>query len=1173
MKNYVSLFIIYTSLFLACRNDGDKSTAVNESIQPMAIGKVNTDSTALPKITHVKSPRILPVFKTEVKKNPFADGLGRQLITGFGADKGFSFEIPQNLFFDKLGMLWILTNKGFAKYDGVNTTAYNMFQALPTDYNSCMAQDNAGNYWFGSLNNGIFKYDGYRFTQFDTANGLLSNKIFDIVIDKSDNLLIATAKGISKFDGNKFSDYSTQIGLLGENIRCLMIDHDNNIWISHSRGLLSVYDGKTLKAFSKKDGLTLSYIPKIFQDASNNIWILSGNGVNKYDGQQFVTYDTADGLPSNRVIDAVFDAAGNIWFATQKGLSKYDGNTFTNYSTEHGLKSNFIINLAIDAAGNIWGISMAEIFKISGSFLTTYTTEEGMADSDFGFLELVPDNSGNIWFATEDGIGKYDGYLFTNYQPLEGKMSISNLIVDKDDNIWFSLSTKGYCKFDGKQFTLYPFEDWDNTISSVKGLQDSKGNFWIQDEGVLKFDGKSFSRFTTAQGLVSNKTWGATITEDNAENIWINTQGGLSKYDGKQFVNYTTEDGLPSDNVQCIAKDEQGWLWIGTDAGLSIYDGNAFTNYKKREGLAEENIERILADTINRRIWLVTNAGLSAINSDSMRVATAGKKLPIEHFTYQTGYPLFAGLFFNAQIDKNGIIWLSKANGELLRFDYSLLRKTTSAKIDIHNIKLDNENIIWYLLQASVSGKNKYDSQAIRNETYLRFQDSLSSTASKEMIAGFKGVKFDSISPGDPIPQNLSIPFNHNNISFQFSAIAPAYGDKIRYQYMLKGYDKNWSDLGYITKADFNNIGEGHYIFLVRALNPNGQWSETSYSFKVLPPWWRTWWAYASYLLLFISGIYLFIRWRTKALQKDKLILEHKVSVRTNELKESLENLKSTQAQLIQSEKMASLGELTAGIAHEIQNPLNFVNNFSEVSQELVQELKDELEKGDIVEAQAISVDIIQNLSKITYHGKRASSIVKGMLEHSRKSSGIKEPTDINVLADEYLRLAYHGLRAKDRSFNVAFQTEFDPNLPKVNVIPQDIGRVLLNLINNAFQAVNERKNLIDSARQPSTTYLTDLPYEPRVLVSTKRVGSTSGVGGELGKGEFIQITVSDNGPGIPDSIKDKIFQPFFTTKPTGQGTGLGLSLAYDIVKAHGGELSVETKEGEGSEFLIALPL
>jgi len=278
-------------------------------------------------------------------------------------------------------------------------------------------------------------------------------------------------------------------------------------------------------------------------------------------------------------------------------------------------------------------------------------------------------------------------------------------------------------------------------------------------------------------------------------------------------------------------------------------------------------------------------------------------------------------------------------------------------------------------------------------------------------------------------------------------------------------------------------------------------------------------------------------------------------------LKESLEELKATQTQLIHSEKMASLGELTAGIAHEIQNPLNFVNNFADVSVDLIEELKAETrlpdgqgsklkeERDQQLEAEILE-DIVENLKKIHHHGQRASSIVKGMLEHSRASEGKKEPTDINALADEYLRLAYHGLRAKDKSFNAEFHAELDEALPQVPVVPQDIGRVLLNLVNNAFYAVSKKsKTGIEG-------------YQPQVLVRTRKVDG------------YVEIIVKDNAEGIPDEVIDKIFQPFFTTKPTGQGTGLGLSLSYDIItKGHNGNLEVDTAEGVGTAFIVTLPI
>ena len=287
---------------------------------------------------------------------------------------------------------------------------------------------------------------------------------------------------------------------------------------------------------------------------------------------------------------------------------------------------------------------------------------------------------------------------------------------------------------------------------------------------------------------------------------------------------------------------------------------------------------------------------------------------------------------------------------------------------------------------------------------------------------------------------------------------------------------------------------------------------------------------------LFVIAILLFRNNRLKQRSKQKI-------------EKAYDQLKSTQSQLIQSEKMASLGELTAGIAHEIQNPLNFVNNFSELNEELLSEMNEEIEKGNFEVAKSLAGNVINNQEKISQHGKRADTIVKGMLQHSRSSSGIQEPTMINTLVDEYVRLAYHGQRAKDKSFNVTLKANLDEGIGLINIVPQDIGRVILNLLNNAFYAVSEKKKQVGDA------------YEPIVSISTRK------------SGDNVLISVQDNGIGIEAKVIDKVFQPFFTTKPTGQGTGLGLSLSYDIVKTHSGTIKINASQNEGSEFVVELPV
>ncbi|HET7899381.1 MAG TPA: ATP-binding protein, partial [Flavisolibacter sp.] len=337
---------------------------------------------------------------------------------------------------------------------------------------------------------------------------------------------------------------------------------------------------------------------------------------------------------------------------------------------------------------------------------------------------------------------------------------------------------------------------------------------------------------------------------------------------------------------------------------------------------------------------------------------------------------------------------------------------------------------------------------------------------------------------------------------------------------MLEGYDKNWHQADAEQTANYYNVPPGNYTFKVKVANSNGIWVEKDMPVIILPPWWTTWWAYCLYGLVLVAAIYILYRvQKQRVLEAERSRAKERELAQAKEIEKAYSELKATQAQLIQKEKMASLGELTAGIAHEVQNPLNFVNNFSEINTELIAELRDEINRGHLEEVNMITRAMEENEQKILYHGKRADAIVKTMLQHSRGSTGKKEWVDINALADECLRLSYHGLRAKEKTFEVAVNMAFDKGLKKIEVVPQDISRVLLNLLNNAFYAVREKKAQLDGT------------FESCVSVRT---------GEHNGK---VEIEIWDNGCGIPRNIMDKIFQPFFTTKPTGEGTGLGLSL------------------------------
>ncbi len=420
--------------------------------------------------------------------------------------------------------------------------------------------------------------------------------------------------------------------------------------------------------------------------------------------------------------------------------------------------------------------------------------------------------------------------------------------------------------------------------------------------------------------------------------------------------------------------------------------------------------------------------------------------------------------------------------------------------------------------------------------------------------------------------EEIKLNYKQNSFSIDFAGIHYSSIDENRHYYMLENYDRKWRKAGLEKTAPYFNVPPGKYLFKVKASSSDGIWQEKLLDITITPPWWLTWWAYALYIILVIAVIWGIIYYRSINFIKEKKLLEQQVKLRTAEivkqkeeiatqrdnLAETLLELKSIQDQLVQHEKMASLGELTSGIAHEMKNPLNFVNNFAEVTADLLNDMNEQLDSGHTTDAKFIADEVKQNLEKIAHHGKLADAIVQGMLQHASRSTGKKEPTDINAFTDEYLRLCYNRLRAKDKTFYSTLQTDFDGTVDKVNIVPEEIGKVLLNVIGNSFYAVAEKKRQLGDN------------YEPIVLVSTKKINSSTQY---EGRSMGVEIRVRDNGTGIPEKLLGRIFQPFFTTKPAGKGTGLGLSLSYDIIrKGHGGRITVESKEGEFTEFTIQLP-
>ncbi len=1088
---------------------------------------------------------------------------------------------------DANGVMWFSTKKGLYKYDSNSFEAYKNNPLDPNSIKSNLLEtifaDSTGMIWVGSLGNGL--------ARFNPATGLFA-----------------------EYQHNPNDESS----LSNDTVTAILRDNDGNLWIG-THGGLDRYDEKTNSFIHYRhnpenpNSLSSNQVRVIFEDSKNRLWVGAGS-----------PYPDNGGGPD------------------EGGLNRMDknNNTFTRFvhdpENDKSLANNKICAIFEDDKGNLWvGTAKLGLHKMNGAEGTferlIYNSEEPDKFSALEVTEQTPeyehicfitqDIKNNFWFGTlHEGLFSYnsDSGKVVNYNRTVNSASgfeedgAWTTYTSKDGILWIGGTEGGIYYTDLLHRNIPHFDFEDKQVETF--FEESDGTFWIgSDYEVYRYveDEELPQKYVIETGKAeANTNYISGINADKQNNIWVGSPGGLSLWDNKNetFIHYTHNpeniQSLSDNTVQVIYEDQKENLWVGTINGLNLFDrktGMATRYYPSGSSENNRNLITSVIEDYTGKLWVgVWNGGgVSLFNPEKA-----------EFKTYLTGNGISC-----VYEDTDNVLWAAGIDG-LFRYDRNndifINTRHLHQMLDVASVYCmveDDQKNLWL---STTRGIIKFNS--LRNEISVFGENYGVDGSSLVYLSGYKGrdgkIYFGNANgyyafyPGeflntfnapdivftgfnvtnrlvnedndDPLQSQMSnlkkiqLQYNENVFSFDFMQIDYANPGNNKMYCYLENYDKDWRQINYNQRAYYFNVPPGEYIFRVKAINGYGIWAEKQIALTIMPPWWKKWWAYVLYALVFCLGVYLVHTFmKNRVIKQEKQKAQLKELEHAREIEKAYTELKSTQAQLIQSEKMASLGELTAGIAHEIQNPLNFVNNFSELSNELLQEMKEELATGNLQPATELADDVIQNLQKINHHGKRADAIVKGMLQHSRTSNGQKEPTDINALTDEYLRLSYHGLRAKDKSFNADFKTEFDPNLPKINVVPQDIGRVLLNLINNAFYVVNEKAKLnIDG-------------YKPEVIVRTTSFNPPSEpVPNSFREGRGALISVSDNGPGIPDSIKDKIFQPFFTTKPTGQGTGLGLSLSYDIVKAHGGELTVRTplekldnKPGEGVTFTIILPL
>ncbi len=1117
----------------------------------------------------------------------------------FTIEDGLSSDRVNDITQDHSGYIWVATESGLSKYNGYE---FEVFSNVPGDstslsnnFTNVVYVDGNGDLWAGT-NSGLNRYNraGNSFERFyhdpEDRSSLGGNTILEVFESNTGELWVGTNNGLSLYNHdnqtfiNEWDVESARIDFRGIEIASIAEDGNGTLWIGTSnRGLITYHpEERTIRYFDKDPIPGVSFptpnVEKVFIDSFGKVWI------------SFLTADIR-----NVFIDS---------FENLAGLGRLDPETGSFTLFKHDPESqpdfwDFVSDITETQDSTLWvtsffntGLSGAHRFDRQTERFRTYSYNPYDSYSlTWAYATAIfEDRFNNLWVGTSRGLNKADlsKWIMKTYRvrPDAPDLLLDNFygIEEVQDNVfWLGLDGTGLIQWNrntGESIHYGPDNAYSKSgtedisygnIHLIK--KDQNGDVWIgySGNGIARVDPetKEWVRYR-ADPNDKNAPSGNYITGiwvDDSNTVWFSTTNGLNRYNRESdtFTSWTTENSrLPSNSLSTIYKDSRDIFWLGTkkhtydinssgDYGLIKFDPNseaaALYQHDRLDvnSLSSDAINSITEDR-DGFLWIGTNNGLNRFDVEEET---------FEQYHVKDGLPgtVVVGMLF----DDDGNLWLSTLKG-LSRFDPSTKTFRNYGKDD--GIQENRYNDYSYFKRADgelifggVSGANYFypsESFELPKKPLINLTDLLVNNAPYKLTEPIEEI------------EELDLGWSENSVGFEFTAINFRAADQTEYQYKLDGYDDQWLSSGNRRFINYTNLAPGNYTFNVQAINEEGETSAepASVSFLIRPPFWNTWWAYGIYFLMLCGGIFGVDRiQRRRVLHKEKerarekeLKQAKKIEEAYQELEKSHQNLKAAQDQLVQQEKLASLGQLTAGIAHEIKNPLNFVNNFSDLSLELITETREELstlsdqlsaeDLKKVKEAHQILNDLEENLRKIHKHGTRADSIVKSMLLHSRGGNGVMEPTDLNALIEEYANLAFHGMRAGKNPINVTIKQELDPEIKKIPLIEEDFTRVVLNLFNNAFDAMRETEAL----------------RPPLLTVRTRKTD------------QHISIEIEDNGPGIPEDIKDKILQPFFTTKKGTQGTGLGLSITNDIIKAHGGELNIKTEEGNGSVFVISLP-
>jgi ligand-binding sensor domain-containing protein/signal transduction histidine kinase len=1078
----------------------------------------------------------------------------------WNTDKGLPQNSAADMVLTRDGYLWLATQEGLTRFDGMEFTVFDRANtpALAASNINQLLEDSEGGLWIrpGARRPPLVRYFGGSFVRYDTSDGLGNLQSNSWIADPSGGIWVGTLGGVARFKDGVFKTYTTRDGLPSDTAFALALDSRKALWISTRLGAARMANGTIERLTGRPDfpDTILQRINKFknaFEDSRGTLWMASARHLITYDQKTFTRVPRPAAL-ANSAINAVYeDRSGTIWFATSRGLVRYAGGAY--------------------------------------SLLTPSSDPD-----ESNIFEIHEDREGSLWLATGKGIARYASGKFEQYQRPDGLAddAVQRMLIDNEANIWVTTFGGGLERFRDEKFVTYSSRvglSYDN-VSAV--LEDPTGAMVVGTTfgGVNLIRNGTVSVIDTRKGLPANQV--DALAQDADGRLWIGTARGVATcQNGIVTPRFTMQNNEPVPQGNAILVRASGEVLVASNNVVMSYRNGRFTHLVTPDTV--RNFGSFVSGLFEDRsgmLWIATRTTLYWFRDGTLTRVSGTEGFP-ERW-YMSFYQ-----------DEEGAIWLGVSDYGVLRYKDGKARTITPAQglfdYAAYVILEDSSGYFWMSSNRGVYRVRKSELNAVADGTSDRVtsvsygrSDGMETfeTNGGNWPAGWKmrdgrlafttlkGVAV--VNPADirvnqiPPPvvidrfivegnrqdtrQHITIQPGNSRFEFHYAGISFAGAKDVRYKYQLVGLDEDWVDAGSRRSAYYTHLDPGEYTFRVKAANSDGVWNEAgaSVSFTLEPRFYQTAWFIALAILTFLTSGPSFYWYRMRAMKKRREELEATVRDRTAELQKTVSDLKETQNQLILSEKMASLGQLTAGIAHEIKNPLNFITNFAVLSHDLTKDLREELhaerERVDPARAKEISLildDLQQNVTKINEHGKRADSIVRGMLLHSRGKAGERQETDLNALLAEYTNLAYHGMRAQDQSFNVKIETDFDPAVGKLSVVPQDLSRAFLNIVNNACYAAFDKKR---SAKNGFT---------PVVRVSAKGIPGA------------VEIRIRDNGNGIPQSIRDKIFNPFFTTKPAGAGTGLGLSLSYDIItQVHKGTIAIDTKEGEFTEFIITLP-